>query len=141
MNPGSAPAAPRPALYVGACAGLIAFSAALLASASSLPFAIPWYLPLARAWQIATHPPGTGIAMDYYGRVGVALAVGAIASVIASLASRGRKLPPTLLRAAGVWAVGITVLGMLWYAWAFSHRVVTAPSDAPAATDADSDSD
>lgn len=128
MSIGSAPAGRRPALFVGACAGLLGYSAALLWSASELPFRLPWYEARAHAWALSYLPPTT-TSIDFYGRMLLSGGVGLACALVAFVALRKRAIPETLLRAAGVWAVGITLIGMGWYAWAFAHRQVMPPPD------------
>ncbi len=120
------------ALHLAACAGLIGFGLALLWSARGLP-TLPWYEPLERRW-ILTDVAPTHVAIDYYGRVGLALAAGVASGAVAWRVARRRAAGVTLLRAAAVWAIGLTLLGLLIYGIALATRVVVPPPLPPGAT-------
>lgn len=117
----------RLGIYVGACVGLIVFSAVLVWTATGQAFELPWYEPLERRWIVAYRPP-TNVAMDFYTRFAMAMFAACLAGPIAAFIA-GRKVPrPVVTRALGVWAVGITLLGMFLYAWALGTRVIEPPA-------------
>ena len=118
----------RKSIYFGACAGLAAFSAAFLWCATTLPFRLFWYEPVQRLWLLSAKPP-TFVAMDFYSRIALSSAVAAVVGVIAVASTRRRLLGDTLLRAVGIWAVGLTLFAMAWFGWTFSHRTIHPPAD------------
>lgn len=127
----------RTAIHLAACAGLFGFSATFLWCAWPLPFRKLWYEPVQHAWILSDKPP-TFVSMDYFFRVALALAAGAVLAAIAGFAAH-RRVRESLVRAAGIWALALTVLAMAWYGWSFAHRAIHPPPDAPgdAAVDRD----
>lgn len=124
----------RAAIYLAACAGLAAFCAVFLWAGFGLPFRVVFYEPVQRAFFYADRSP-TNVSMDFYFRVVFALAVGVVcASIVGAIAAR-RRVPEALVRAAGVWAVALLLIGLSWYGWTLSHRVVMPPSDAQGQSD------
>lgn len=117
---------PARAVYAGACAGLLAFSFTFVVTATMEGLSRPWYDPLGHRWEMATVPP-TPVSMDWYGRVALALLVGLAAGAITYFATRRRALPATLLRAASIWALAMTAIGLFLYAWMLANRVILPP--------------
>ena len=114
------------ALYAAACAGLLTFSAAFVGMATAEGLSLPWYEPLQRRWQMAISNP-TPVSMDWYSRVGLSLLFAALAAVVVFFVGRRRTIPATALRAASIWALAMTVIGLFLYAWTLANRVVLPP--------------
>jgi hypothetical protein len=92
---------------------------------------IPWYHPLERAWSFGS-APGPGLAMEWYGRTGAALAVGVAAGgVIWVMSARGRAaraLSRPALVLALARAVGLALLvDFTYFGWAMMHAALTLP--------------
>jgi hypothetical protein len=79
----SARAPPAPAASARALGAATGFYAAWFLS-SVVPLPLVWYLPLARRFEFAPVVPG--LAMDFYGRLLLAIAVGALAGLVAARA-------------------------------------------------------
>lgn len=114
------------ARYAAACAGLLGFSTAFVGVATVEGLSLPWYEPLEHRWHMALVAP-THVSMDWYGRVGISLLAGLVLAGIVSAVARRRRVPPMVLRAAWVWALAATVLGLFLYAWTLGNRIVLPP--------------
>lgn len=113
-------------LYAAACAGLIGFSASFVGAATMEGLSLPWYEPLQRRWQLAISNP-TLVSMDWYSRVGISLASGLALAAVTYFVARRRTPSATLLRAASIWALAITLIGLFLYAWTLGNRVILPP--------------
>lgn len=111
-------------------AQLVALSLAAIAFAVAFvlpqltPVPVPWYYPVERGWVFAARPPG--LAMDFFGRLLLGMAAWCVVA-IASFAV-ARRLRGISDRARGLlvgWAVTITALAMLHFAWTLAFRVPT----------------
>lgn len=116
----------RRGVYVGACGGLLVFSATLVWLATGVEVPLPWYEPLERRWIVSARAP-TNVAMDFYARVGVSFLAALIAGPLAGFLASKRAMSPSVVRAIGIWAVGITLLGMFLYGFALGTRVIEPP--------------
>lgn len=114
------------ALYAAACAGLLAFSASFVGTATAEGVSLPWYEPLQRRWQFAISSP-TDVSMDWYSRVGLSLLFAASTAAVVFFIARRRTIPATALRAASIWSLAMTVLGLFLYAWTLGNRVILPP--------------
>lgn len=126
MSPADADLVRRRAIYAGACTLLLVFSAMMIWTATGPRLKLPWYDPLGHRWIRSTMPP-TGVAMDYYARVGLSLAAGALAAMLAGIGVTARRIPDVLLRALGLWAVGIALLGIFLYGYSIGTRIIEPP--------------
>lgn len=92
-----------------------------------------WYEPVERTWRYGHF--GSPVAMDYYGRVGLALAIAGGTSILILLLSRlpsaGLSSGSWILKAGQGYAAILTVLTLVVLAWLFSHRVVIPPTGPP----------
>lgn len=116
----------RRGVYAAACLGLIAFSATLVWTATGLSIRLPWYEPLEHRWILSAQPP-TNVSMDFYARVGLAFLVALVVGAVGGHFAKGRTMREPLLRALGIWAFGLTVLGMFLYGYALATRVIQPP--------------
>lgn len=126
MNLGAPPTADATrsrAVHVAACAGLLAFSLGFVMSATVTGLWLPWYEPLQRRWILAPTAP-TGVAMDFFARLGLATLTGLAGGVVGWIVGLRRTLSDAMLRAVIVWAMGMTVLGLFLYAYALGTRVI-----------------
>ena len=114
------------AIYAASCAGLLVFSLIFVLLATIEGLSVPWYEPLDRAWHLASTKP-TPVSMDWFGRVAISLAFAAVASLAVFFATRRRALSASLLRAASIWALAMTVIGLFLYAWTLANRVILPP--------------
>lgn len=115
------------ALFVALCLGTVAFAIGFVYPQIAEQ-AVAQYYPLEHRWSFEARPQG--LAMDFYGRLGQALAAWAVA-VIASLAVVRRIKRPLSERTAGLliaWALTFTVLVMMYFAWTLIFR---HPTPAP----------
>jgi hypothetical protein len=117
----------RHAIFFASCLGLFVFSGVILWHPEMV---VPWYDPPGHRWILSRISP-TPVSMDFYGRIGMALAAGLLVAIVAGVLARKRTIGETLLRAAGIWAIGLLLFGMVWYGWSLSHRVIVPPHDAP----------
>lgn len=108
------------ALFVAMCAGAIAFAFALMAP----PLAgapVPWYYPLEQRWAFEVRPEG--LAMDFYGRLLVALVAWAIVVMISlPLAKRAKGISTRTVGLITAWTLTAVLLVMLHYAWTLYFR-------------------
>ena len=114
------------ALYAAACAGLLAFSGTFVGTATADDISLPWYEPLQHRWEFAIAKP-TDVSMDWYARVGLSLAVALGVALVVFFVARRRTIPATVLRAASIWSLAMTVLGLFLYAWTLGNRVILPP--------------
>ena len=116
------------ALYVAMCCGTIAFVIGFVYPQLAEQ-AVAWYYPLERRW--AFEAKATGLAMDFYGRLGqamVAWAIGVIASL--AIARRMKSLSEKVAGLLAAWAITLTLLVILYFAWTLFFREPT-PSPIP----------
>lgn len=119
----------KDALYVAMCLGTLAFAIAFVIPHFTEQ-AVAWYYPLERRWAYESRT--TGLAMDFFGRLAQALVAWAV-TVIASLLVTRRIRAPLSERAIGLlaaWALTLTLLVILYYAWNLYFRHPT-PSPIP----------
>lgn len=91
------------------------------------PRPVPWYDPLARQWAVLTHwstPAQPG--MDWYGRLAVAAAAGAVVAALTHLAT-GRVRRAIAPGSFFPTALAINTLMAFWlcalvYGWTLGHR-------------------
>lgn len=114
------------AVYAAACAGLLVFSLVFVLLATIEGLTVPWYDPIGHAWHMASSKPAP-TAMDWFGRVAISLTSAAVAALITFIATRRRPVSSSLLRAASIWALATTVLGLFLYAWTLGNRVILPP--------------
>jgi hypothetical protein len=117
------------ALYVATCLGTIAFAVAFVYPQLAEQ-AVAWYFPLERRWSFEARPQG--LAIDFYGRLAQALVAWSVA-VIVTLPIVRRIRRPLSERVAGLlaaWALTLTLLVILYFAWTLLFRVPT-PSPIP----------
>lgn len=114
------------AVYAAGCAGLLVFSLMFVLLATIEGLTLPWYDPIGHAWHMASSKPAP-TAMDWFGRVAISLTSAGVAALITFFATRRRPLPATVLRAASIWALGMTVIGLFLYAWTLANRVILPP--------------
>jgi hypothetical protein len=117
------------ALYVAICLGTIAFAVAFVYPQLAEQ-AVAWYFPLERRWSYEVRPPG--LAIDFYGRLAQAMVAWSVA-VIVTLAITRRIKRSLSERAAGLlaaWALTLTLLVILYFAWTLLFRIPT-PSPIP----------
>lgn len=110
-------------LYVAACLGTIAFAVAFVFPHFAA-HPIAWYFPLERRWSFEVRP--NALAIDFYGRFAQA-AVAWAATVVLSLAVT-RRIKAISDRTIGLlcaWALALTLLVMLYYAWTLFWRIPT----------------
>ncbi len=115
------------ALFVALCLGTVAFAIAFVYPQIAEQ-AVAHYYPLERSWSFEARP--RGLAMDFYGRLGQAVAAWALAVIVALPFVRRIKTPLSE-RTAGLltaWALTITVLVIMYYAWTLYFR---HPTPAP----------
>jgi hypothetical protein len=113
------------ALYVAMSVGMIAFAIGFVYPQLTEQ-AVAWYYPLERRWAYEVKP--TGLAMDFFGRTAQALVAWAVV-VAATLAIMPRIKRPLSPRVAGLlsaWAIVLTVLVILYFAWTLYFRHPTA---------------
>ena len=117
-------------LFVAMCVGTIAFVVGLL-----LPYftaqAVAWYYPVERRWAYEVKPHG--LAMDFYGRVGLGLAAGSLAVIISTFVTRSafmtRRWQRLSDRMRGLWLAWTftaVVFAMAYFAWTLAHHVPEA---------------
>ncbi len=108
-------------LYVAMCAGTLAFAVAFVYPQLAEQ-AIAWYDPVAREWSYEVRP--RGLAIDFYGRVGQAcVAWAVITSLVLVVTRRVRAISDRLVGLLCAWALTLTLLVMLYYAWTLFWRV------------------
>lgn len=115
------------ALYAAACIGAIAF-AVVFVLPHFTAHAVPLYWVLDRRWELAP-PTANGIAIDFYGRcfeAAVAWAISVVATLVVTKRLRTERLPPKLASLLAAWAIALTVLVMMYYAWTLAFRVPNA---------------
>jgi hypothetical protein len=110
----------RHALQIALSASAIAFALGFAWPAYAAT-SLFWYLPLERRWIFGLQP--REIAMDWYGRCGLAalLALAAFALVYA-IARRLRPPSPRVLRLWAAWTATAVVLAMSLYAYQLATR-------------------
>ena len=111
----------KDALYAAMCLGTIAFAIAFVYPQLAAQ-AIAWYHPIGGGWTFEARP--AGLAIDFYGRLGQGVVAWAVAVLVALPLARRAK--PLSDRAAGLllaWALTLTLLVMLYYAWTLYFRV------------------
>jgi len=116
------------ALYVAMCCGTIAFVIGFVYPQLAEQ-AVVWYYPLERRWTFEARAPG--LAIDFYGRLGqamVAWAIGVIASL--AIARRLKSLSEKMAGLLAAWALTLTLLVILYFAWTLVFRHPT-PSPIP----------
>jgi hypothetical protein len=108
--------------YLVACAGVIGFAIAYVAS-DFAPFRRLTYFPEERRWELLERPPNP-VPMNYYGTLlwglGGALAAAAAAYVLSRVINR--PCSDRWLQLAGGWALTAVSLGccyFLWNVWPF----------------------
>lgn len=114
------------AIYAASCAGLLVFSTTFVGLATAESVTLPWYDAVGHAWHLAESQPAPA-AMDWYGRVLISCFASAIASLAVFFIGRTRDIPTTALRAASIWALGATILGLFLYAWTLANRLILPP--------------
>lgn len=117
------------ALYVAMCLGTIAFAIAFVFPQLTEQ-SVAWYFPLERRWSFEVRPQG--LAIDFYGRLAQALVAWSVA-VIVTVAIARRITRPLSERMAGLlaaWALTLTLLVILYFAWTLLFRIPT-PSPIP----------
>lgn len=107
----------------------IAFGFAYLAYVIR-PSSVFWYYPLQRRWEWITKP--SALAMDWYGRTGIALGAGLVIGVLALLMSRNGKIAaiverPSFLRSIAHAGALVIALDFLWFAVSLWMRKINAP--------------
>lgn len=120
--------------------------AIVFTSTSFRTVSVPWYEPLARTWHLATKA-GTAAspAMDWYGRLTVALAAAALVAAAVALGVRLLGREPAR-DSFGPVALAINTAVLFWscaaaYAWTLAHRPIspTPPMAFEAAPGADTE--
>ncbi|MGE0870930.1 MAG: hypothetical protein AB7P03_20355 [Kofleriaceae bacterium] len=111
------------ALFVALCVGAIAFAVAFVYPQLSGQ-AIAWYYPVERRWSYEARP--SGLAIDVFGRLMQGLVAWSVA-VIATLAitRRLRELSSRMAHLLAAWAIAMTLLVMLYFAYTLAVRVPT----------------
>ena len=116
----------RRGVFAAGALGLIAFSATLIWTATGVAMKLPWYEPNEHRWILSTQPP-TNVSMDFYARLALSFAVALVVGATGGHFAKSRGMRDPLLRALGIWAFGLTVLGMFLYAYALNTRVIQPP--------------
>jgi len=115
------------ALYVAMCIGMIAFAIGFVYPQLAEQ-AVAQYYPLEHRWTFEARP--TGLAMDFYGRVAQAFVAWAlVVGITLAITPRiKRDLSPRVAGLLAAWAITLTVLVILYFAWTLYFR---HPTPAP----------
>lgn len=114
------------ALFVALCLGTVAFAIAFVYPQIAEQ-AVALYYPLEHRWSFEARPQG--LAIDFYGRLGQAMAAWALAVIISlAIARRFKSLSERTAGLLIAWAITFTVLVIMYYAWTLYFR---HPTPAP----------
>jgi hypothetical protein len=115
------------AIYLTVCVATIAFVAGLaLPVFVDLP--VFWYRPAERAWLFAVHPPG--VAMDFFGRCLLAVAIAAVTTAIVyPVTRRVLRRDPTSATVTlfGAWTITLAGFAIAFFAWHLANRTPIPP--------------
>lgn len=117
-------------VYLALCVATIGFALGFVYPAIT-PQAVLWYYPLERRWAYEVEP--TGLAMDFYGRLLLALATGAVSFAAGfALVHRWRRAAilahPAVVGLVTAWALTAVLFAMLNFGWTLYFRTpIPAP--------------
>jgi len=108
------------ALYVAMCCGTIAFAIGFVYPQLAEQ-AVAWYYPVERRWTFEAR--AAGLAIDFYGRLGQAMVAGALGVIVSlAIARRMKSLSDKLAGLLAAWALTLTLLVILYFAWTLVFR-------------------
>ncbi len=110
----------KEALALAVCAGTIGFALAFAYPAYAR-IRVLWYYPLQHRWAFELRP--SALAMDWYGRVVLALGLGALAGVLAYVVARRVKPSARALWLWAGWALAASLVAMSLYVYQLARRV------------------